>query len=297
MKIFKKISFILISLIIMQLFITGCSNTKDEDKNSESGSVDKKITISYVNWAEGIAMTNLVKSVLEEKMDYEVEIQMADVGPVFTSIANGSSDLFLDAWLPITHESYMEKYGDDIVDLGLNFEGAKIGIVVPEYVTIDSIEELNDNKDKFENRIVGIDSGAGIMKTTDTAIEEYGLDLELVPGSGPTMTAALKSAIDKEEWIAVTGWAPHWKFARYELKFLEDPKGIYGEAEDIHTIARTGFEDDHPEASEFIKSFMMDDNTLGDLMGQIADSDDDPDVVAKEWMENNEDLVSEWLPE
>ena len=37
------------------------------------------------------------------------------------------------------------------------------------------------------------------------------------------MTAALKSAIANDEEIAVTGWTPHWMFARWDLKYLDDP--------------------------------------------------------------------------
>lgn len=269
----------------------------EEQADDQGGKPKGTIKLGYVNWAEGVAMTNLAKAILEEKMGYEVEMTMADVAPVFTSVAKGTYDAFLDAWLPVTHESYMDKYGEDVVDLGFNYEGARIGLVVPEYVEIDSIEGMNDVKDKFDGRIVGIDSGAGIMKTTEKAIDEYGLDFELIPGSGPTMTAALKKAIDDEEYIVVTGWAPHWKFARFDLKFLEDPKKIYGEAENIKTIARKGIEEDMPEVATFLKNFYLDSQQLGGLMGMIADSEEDPIVSAKQWMEENEDLVDSWIAE
>jgi len=61
---------------------------------------------------------------------------------VFQSLADGQTDFFLDAWLPVTHESYMDQYGDQLVDLGYNFEGARIGLVVPSYMEADSIEDL-----------------------------------------------------------------------------------------------------------------------------------------------------------
>ena len=47
------------------------------------------------------------------------------------------------------------------------FTDAKLGLVVPSYVTIDSITELNDHKDKFGSRIVGIEPGAGLMIHTE----------------------------------------------------------------------------------------------------------------------------------
>ncbi|MBS4534292.1 glycine betaine ABC transporter substrate-binding protein [Clostridium sp. D2Q-14] len=298
----KKLGTILLVLLLtMSLVLTACGDTENsEDSNDkDGGKVEEKgeVKLGVVNWAEGIAMTNLAEAILEEKMGYDVTSTTAEPGLIFTSLAEGDYDAFLDGWLPVTHKSYMDQFGDQLEDLGYNYEGARIGLVVPSYVDVDSIEELNDNKDLFDGRIVGIDSGAGIMEATEEAIEEYDLDFDLMESSGPVMTAELASSIDDEEPVVVTGWSPHWKFARYDLKFLEDPKGIYGEAENLHTIARKGIKEDMPEVAEFLENFKMSDDQLGELMGDIADSDEEPLEVAKKWMNENEDLVNSWLPE
>ncbi len=151
-------------------------------------------------------------------------------------------------------------------------------------------------KDKFDGKIIGIDPGAGIMKATDNAIEAYGLDYELVEGSGATMTATLKQAIDNNEWVVVTGWAPHWKFARYDLKFLEDPKGTFGEAETINTIVRLGLKQDMPEVYEVCDNFAWDSGQIGSAMGIAEDVGDDV-AAARQWVEENTELVNSWLPE
>lgn len=278
-----------LTLVFAVAAMTGCGKKETAEP--------KVVRLVYVNWAEGIAMTNLAKAILEDKMGYTVETQVADVGPVYTSVASGDKDAFLDGWLPVTHASYMEEYGDKVVDLGTNYDGARIGVVVPAYVTIDSITQMNANKDKFKGEIIGIDAGAGIMKATDKAIADYGLDFKLVPSSGPAMTAALKNVIDKNEWVAVTGWKPHWKFARWDLKFLEDPEGVYGKVENIHTIARKDLATDMPDVAAFLKAFHMNDQTLGDLMGKIAEAGKaDPVDVAREWMNAHPDVVAAWLP-
>lgn len=293
-KLLKKTFALFLTTAVFGCALAGCGANSE---NSEAPEQTEKETINlaYVNWAEGVAMTNLAKVVLEEKMGYNVELTMADAAPIYISLASGDQDAFLDAWLPITHESYMEEYGDDLDDLGPNFEGAKIGLVVPSYMNINSITELNDIAEELEGQIIGIDSGAGIMNRADEAIGTYALDLDLIAGSGPAMTAALSTAIEDEAPIVVTGWTPHWKFARWDLKFLEDPEGVFGEAEHINTITRKGLSEDMPEVAEFFKSFYMDGQQLGDLMGAISDSDEDPDVVAKAWMEENEDLINSWL--
>lgn len=222
---FKKAVALAIVSVLSVGILTACAGD-DQDGAGSKGTVN----LGYVNWSEGIAMTNLAAAILEDEMGYKVDMTLADVAPIFTSLSSGNTDAFLDAWLPTTHASYMERYGDDLDDLGFNYENARLGLVVPEYVDINSIEELNDKKGDFNGEIVGIDSGAGVMLNTESAIEQYELDFELIPGSGPTMTAALKKAIDAKEPIVVTGWSPHWKFSRWDLKILDDPKNVYGDA-------------------------------------------------------------------
>lgn len=143
-------------------------------------------------------------------------------------------------------------------------------------------------------KITGIDPGAGIMEATDRAISDYGLDKwELTTGSGAAMTASLKKAIDKEEPIIITGWTPHWMFTKYDLKYLDDPKGSYGGEEEIHTIGRLGLKEDHPEAYQILQNFKWDEEDMGEVMIAIIDGED-PKVAAENWVKDNEDKVAEW---
>ncbi|MEL7624210.1 MAG: glycine betaine ABC transporter substrate-binding protein [Clostridiales bacterium] len=288
----KKITGIILAILLATVALGGCGSGNG---NTPGTGDNKTVKLAYVNWAEGIAMTNLAAAILEDKMDYKVELTMADAAPVFTSVAGGNTDAFLDVWLPITHESYIERFGQDMVDLGVVYEDALLGLIVPSYVEINSIEELNANKDKFGGEIVGIDPGAGLMAAAERAIEEYGLDYRLLTGSGPTMTAALGKAIDANAPIVVTGWAPHWKFAKWDLKVLEDPKGVFGEVENIHKYARKGLEEDMPEVAAFLKNFKLSESELGDLMGAIEEEGGEPLDVARNWMNSHEELVAGWL--
>jgi len=167
----------------------------------------------------------------------------------------------------------------------------------------DTTSEGNSSSDTQETtsvgeavdyEIVGIDPGAGIMKATSTAIEEYGLeDWTLVEGSGAAMTAALKKAYDKEEPIIITGWTPHWKFAAYDLKYLEDPKGVFGGEENIHSIARLGLKDDLPGVYTLLDQFFWTADDMGTVMVDIQDGVS-PEEAAAKWIEENAEKVSEW---
>jgi len=262
---------------------------------SNASAAKGEVELAYVEWSCATASVNVVKAVLQEKLGYTVEITPVSAAAMWQAIACGDVDGMTTAWLPVTHAHYMAKMKDKVVDLGSNCEGAGIGLVVPTYVTIDSIAEMNGVADKFDGKIIGIDPGAGIMSKTEKAIEEYGLTkFELMEGTGAIMTAVLKNKIKKKEWVAVTGWTPHWKFARWDLKYLKDPKGIYGGAEEIRTIVRKGLDKDMPEVYRFLDAFHWNLAEIGQVMGWNADGAD-PYESAKRWVKENPDRVNEWL--
>jgi len=161
MKIFTK--------MITMMLILFVSSTALFAMGQQGGAAEnaKKANLVYVNWEEGVAYTHLAKAVLEDMMGYEVTITAAEAGIAYTSVAQGDQDAFMESWLPVLHKNYVEQYKKDIVDLGHVFEGTKSGLVVPSYVTIDKISELNDHADKFGNRITGIDAGAGVKVVSD----------------------------------------------------------------------------------------------------------------------------------
>ncbi len=146
-----------------------------------------------------------------------------------------------------------------------------------------------------KGKIVGIEPGAGIMKATEKAIADYGLDFELQDSSSAAMAASLKKAIDNKEWVVVTGWTPHWKFAKWDLKYLDDPKGIYGGEEHIATIVRKGLKEDKPEVYAMLDKFYWEPADMESVMVDIEEGMT-PDAAAQKWIKGNQDRVKQWLP-
>lgn len=281
----RRIRMTSVALAAGVAFTAGAAHA--EDKGS--------VHLSYVEWASTVASTNVMQVVLENA-GYDVKTTSLSAAAMWQSVATGDTDAFLAGWLPVTHEDYYDQLKDRVVDVGVNLEGAKLGMVVPAYSEVDSIAELNDHEDSFDGEITGIDPGAGVMRLTEQVIEDYDLNFDLISGSGATMTAALQSAIANEEDIAVTGWTPHWKFARWDLKILEDPKGTYGGAEQIHTIARQGLQEDNPGAYAILEAFQWTPEQMGEVM-LMQEEGGDPYEEAKKWVENNPEIVQQWLPE
>lgn len=252
------------------------------------------VNLAYVEWSSEVASTNVVAAVLEQA-GFDVELTSLSAAAMFQALSTGDADAIVAAWLPTTHADYMERVGDNIEDLGMNLDGTKLGLVVPAYTDVDSIAGLNDNADSFNGEIIGIDPGAGLMALSEEVVDTYDLGLRLRSGSGATMTAALSSAINNEEDVVVTGWTPHWMFARFDLKYLEDPENVYGGAEQIHTVVRQGLKDDMPEAYAILDAFEWTPEQMGEVMLMNQEDDSDPYENAKQWVEDNQDVVEQWL--
>lgn len=142
-------------------------------------------------------------------------------------------------------------------------------------------------------RITGIDAGAGVVQAAERAVNDYGLDYTVQTSSGAAMTQALADAIENNEPIIVTGWSPHWKFAKYDLKYLEDPKGSFGEAEHINTIARLGLKEDMPNAYKILDNFYWTSDDMEAVMSKVNEGAN-VEEVARQWIDDNQDKVSKW---
>lgn len=256
-----------------------------------------KVKLAYVEWDCATASTNIAKAVLQERMGYEVETIPVAAAVMWQAVSTGDVDGMVTAWLPVTHADYLAKVKDKVVDLGPIVGGAKLGWAVPKYVTAESIADLNQHADKLKGKIIGIDPGAGLMGLSEKVMTEYGLDkLELMEGSGATMTAALGDAIKNKEWIVVTAWSPHWMFGRWDLKYLADPKGVLGAEETINTIVRKGLDKDMPEVYAFLDKFSYKDaGQLQTVMAWNQDEGADPYENAKRFINENKELVDSWL--
>lgn len=261
--------------------------------------------LTYVNWEEGVAWTHLAAAILEDEMGYAVNLTAADVGPAYAAVAAGDQDAFMEAWLPGLHATYMEEYGDMVIRIGVIYEDAVSGLVVPQYMVDDGITTLSDLTDpevveRLDGQIIGIDAGAGLMITTEEqAMPAYGLGeagLELIASSGPAMMAELDAAYQAQEYIVVLGWQPHSKFGYYDLVVLEQDGEQIWDIDDIYLIGRQDLRDDKPELAEFLANMEFTTEEIGDLMVHIRESDLSTLEAAREWKNANPEIWEGWIP-
>lgn len=299
MKFFSK-RFGLIAVLALALFAAGCgaggdgdtdTDTDSDTDTGDTGSLSGEVELVYVEWDTEVASTHVVGKVLED-LGFDVTLTPLDNAVMWEAVANGEADGMVAAWLPATHEAQFERYGDQMIDLGPNLEGAKIGLVVPSYMDVDSIADLTDEAGQV---ITGIEPGAGVVAASERSVEEYdNLEgWEVHTSSSGAMTTELRTAYGNEEEIIVTGWSPHWKFQEFDLKYLDDPNGTFGDAETINTMVREGLEEDMPEVYRVLDNFSWTTDDIESVMLDISEGTS-PEDAAAAWVKENQDKVAEW---
>jgi glycine betaine/proline transport system substrate-binding protein len=284
-----------LACVLALALVSGCSGSSSGSMDPSAGATPPhEVKLAFVDWSSCTAATHVAKAVLEQQ-GFRVETVPLTASAMYAALAQGSADATVCAWLPSTHATYYARTRNRLLNLGPNMAGTRIGLVVPDYVSIDSIDQLAAHADRLDHRIVGIDPGAGEMAIARKAIEIYQLPLDLSEGTDASMAAALKRAIGERQWIVVTGWTPHWMWARWKLKYLADPKGSFGGAEDIDTLVRRGLRRDAPRAYAVLDGFRWTAAQMQEVMAADQQPGADADKNARAWVNAHPELVSGWI--
>ncbi len=148
--------------------------------------------------------------------------------------------------------------------------------------------------EEMDYMVTGIEPGAGQTETNEEAFEVYeNLEgwTQDVSSTGAMLTE-LDDAMNQEEPILVSAWSPHYMFAEWDIKYLDDPEGVFGEDQEFTTIGRNGFETEMPEAYTLVERFEWDVEEVEAAMVDMQDNE--VEEVAEKWVEENQDIINEW---
>lgn len=254
----------------------------------------KTIKMGVLQWNDLVCPSLVTKKLMEKHYGYEIEVvEFFEWGIAYATLAKGDVDILMSQ-INFVAFDYWTRYNKKLEKLSASSHGLNQGIIVPAYVPIDSIEGLNANKDKFNGKIIGIEPGAGLMRQTKEVIESYGLDFELVDGSTAAMTATLKSAMAKKQWVAAVMWTPSWMTQAFDVKFLKDPKNVQQPPQSYYWLGRKGFVKDYPKAREIMSGVFvpLEDNIK--MTGYIKDGLKADQAVDK-WLGENQLVAERWM--
>jgi len=290
MKKLKTVSVIALLLLLAVVFTS--STAMSEAK--------KPLKFGVVAWSEALAEGDLIKYIMEKMIGYPVEITNPDIGVAYTAVANGDLDLFIESWLPLTHEAYWDKIASKVCDFGLLYEDASLGWAVPNYIPKEVLNSVTDMgkpevREKCGGEIIGIDPGSGLMQHSALMMKEYPelKGWKLTDSSDYSMMAELKRRMMRKNWVVVTLWKPHFAFSRFDIRYIAEPKKILGGEERCHMIGRRDFMEVFPnEVSMFLSRIYFPIELVNDLV-DLYETDDK--TAAEKFVKKHPKLVEYWV--
>jgi glycine betaine/proline transport system substrate-binding protein len=262
----------------------------------------KAVRFADVGWTE-IQVISEIASNMFTALGYTGEVKTLSVPITFASLKSKDVDVFFGNWMP-SQTADIQAYLDDksIEQLSVNLEGAGYGIVVPQYVAdagVKSLADLAANKDKFQGKMFGIESGNDGNRIMQGFIDDAKNNLggwTVVESSEAGMLTEAEKAMKNNEWIVFLGWTPHPVMGDMKLHYLSGVESAGFGAASVYTDTRAGWAAECPNAAKLVSNMKF---TLpmvgGSIMAPVLKDGKDPKAVAAEWITTNKDTVSAWL--
>lgn len=267
--------------------------------------VDEACTdVSFANlgWTDIELVTTTAMRILD-RLGYETSWELLGLGVAYEGLKNDEIDVFMGNWQPAQDVEFAQYYDEGWVEvLGVNLEGAKYTLAVPDYVAeagVRSFDDLAAHAAEFDSSIHAIEPGSNEQLLQMIAAGRHGLgDWELIETSEQGMLAAVERAVQREEWIVFLGWEPHPMNRNLEMTYLEGGDETMGPnfgGSTVRTIARPRFNEDCPNAAAFMSqlAFDLDYENVG--MGLILDEGMAVEEAAMEMMRRHPERLAGWL--
>lgn len=255
-----------------------------------------------LGWTD-IALTNTTGQLILNALGYDATQTMLGLGVAYSALKENDMDVFLGNWRPVQDDEYKSFFEEGSVEvLGMNLEGAKYTLAVPQYVSdqgVKSFADLGAHADKFGSKIYGIEAGSNQPLLDMVAANRHGLgNWEVVESSETAMISQVANALTDKSWIVFLGWEPHPMNLDYKITYLSGGDMEFGPnfgGSTVWTIARKGYSAECPNAGKFFSNLVFDvayENTglrMTVVEGKSADE------AAREMMKRNPDKVAKWL--
>ena len=266
------------------------------------GEADETVNFGTVDWPEAVAKTN-VASTIVDALGYQTDVQELGVPTVFQGLDTGDLDVFVEAWFPTMQTNFDEV--QDVESVTTNLEEATFSIAVNREACEAGVtlhEDLAQFADRFEEggtpTIYGLEPGNDGNQVVLDMIEndQYNLgDWELIESSTNGMLSEVDRRLGDGEWVAWTGWEPHWMNNRYEMCLLEDPEEAWGGPSHVETLVNNEFPEQFPELYTFFEQMVVTPEIQRELIDGIDNSGLSPEEFALQWLRENPQITDNWL--
>ncbi|OWZ82990.1 glycine/betaine ABC transporter substrate-binding protein [Natranaerobius trueperi] len=286
--------------MIMLFVAAGCKSEEVKGYEDEL-SFQEEVRLPIVEWP-GVTQKTYVISEVLDNLGYDTTIDNYSLPVILEGMQAEDLDAFTGTWFQTwgtpLHESLEN---GEVIHISTQLDETNYGPAVPKYVFeagITSLDNLYENSDKFNYTYYGLEAGNDGNQLMIDAFDQNIYNLggwDIIETNTAAMLTEMQQKIEQGEWVVFSGWEPHWMNVVLEMEYLDDPKGIWGEDEEVGTIVRRGLKDDDSNLYKFFSQFDINNEIQNEWIYEYSKNERDPEIVAKEWVESNLDLVKLWV--
>ncbi|MTI96039.1 MAG: ABC transporter substrate-binding protein [Firmicutes bacterium] len=312
---------IILGLLAAVLIIAaGCAPTQGET-----------LVFADAGWDSIQFHNDVAAFIIENGYGYETSVMSGSTPMTFTSLREGSIDIYMETW----QETFMDTYNEaidsgDIIELSVNFDDSRGGYYVPTFVIegdpergiepmapdlrrVDQLHEywelFEDPEDSGRGRIVGSPPGWEVDVIMAGKVEGYGLDEYynyFSPGSDVALATALSSAHEAGEPIVGYYWEPTWLMGMYDFTFLEEDE--YDEEQwsqdyttenpsmPVTVTVNSELPDTAPDVVAFLENYQTSTELTNLALSYMQENGVDTEETALWFLKEYEDLWTQWVP-
>lgn len=251
------------------------------------------------------AVTAAVVQEVLERLGHRVEVRTGSHGQIFPMLGRGEVDLLVAAWLPSAHADYWEQYGGDAVQLATLYPNAQLYWAVPPYVPEAMVSRVEDlKKPEVVVRMVktiratapdsGLTIGSGrIMSHYRLADAGY----ELLPGTRDQWVAHLEENLAARRWFVMPFFRPNYLNLMADMRILEEPQKLLGEASHGTLVAHRNFVARMPQSTtDVLARIRLGLEAVAQMDRMVNVDKMSPRDAARAWMAQYRGVVDAWFP-
>ena len=293
---------------------------------------EDEIMLAEGNWSSNEFHNQVAKLIIEEGYGETVGITQADTPVITQSMITGDLDVNLEMW-----SGNVPSYEEDLEaghyeEIAVNFDDNYQGLYIPsylqeEYPELTHIQDLPDYKHLFPDTqvtnwdaeedkgvIYGGPSGWAATAFLQNKFENSEDYPDLVEHfdfrpleSTATLNSTLVSAYDNEEpWVGYN-WEPTWILGQLDMVLLQDEIPFESASDergrgnlppqDVTVIITDGFRDRFPDVTEFLSNYETSSTITSEALAYMQENDAEPRDAAVYFLNEYQDLWTEWVPE
>lgn len=262
------------------------------------------VRLSDVGWTD-ITMTTAVARLVLSEIGYRTQIRRLSLPDTYRQLSEGQLDVFLGSWMPAQSdllEPHRKSGRIEVLNTNLPTVRYTLAVLSPGYEAgLKSFADIQRFKEQLGGQIFGIEPGNEGNEMIKSMIRDnvFGLGgFSLVESNESGMLNHVERAQRLGKWAVFLGWEPHPMNDRLKMNYLDGGDDYFGPnygAAQVNTVSRGNFSQQCPNLARLFRNMTFTIAAENQLMNAVLEGNTNRRRVAKNWIENNPNMVAAWL--